>query len=1089
MSQGTDDKNDVEITLDNERKESEARAILTDLERLITTPQQRKRRWIWELLQNAKDCGVKDGTPKQKQVTVSIVLEKDKLIFSHDGIPFTLKNILALVRRTSTKSFDTSDGNTGKFGTGFVTTHALNRKVKVSGLLYNKQGGLNNFEIIIDRSSTELKRLQEELKKVFMVINHFYISTSQTITSAPLTQYEYELTEESYELAQQSVGDFIKNLPFTLLINAPGDKTGIHAVNVTVDGKTKKYALIQPKDVHNKVKFSELVGNETEELDRQGLLHYSEDNILLAIPAVKIGEVYKILKIGTSSRLFKEFPLVGTEEWHVPYLIQSEDFSPSEPRDGIRTIKDNENKIDQTADVNREALIKYRNAAQMFFTELNSLKVDDLFRLTESGLPDEKTEYTAKDWYRSTIQIPFREFLIKEELLVTANGVSLKIVNAKIPYLFADDLINDQFYKIAVQYYYNEFPEETNFKDWQRIIHQEIEEWGSTIVCTPENLVKDISTQGIDKLHLGQGDTKEQWLNQLIGFLNSISRADLGETYAIYPNQEGKLKKKQELRVDPGLANEIKSIGHRLGLAVYSELLDTAITTHEGMDIFNVKNYLSSINKALGELVPSENKTLEYDAVMDLAAMQIENPSEGRKQLYLHIKQLLPQAVPESYVIEDMDDIHKSISARLAVLKYICWLINKEENFTSFKIKYFEGNDDVSYLWLNTFIEILYRRSEFEDLLRKYAVIPMQDGSFSKLESFIFREDKNEKFDPVLKNLYTNFARKGPVGNILVALPITYHQIPWSTANIISSPVDELFIKPDIEIQVMPDKPLNLLFNELNDWLSSNEEVGFKLFPHFVKARPDLYVKAFGPDIRKLVMKVHKLNKPFEEIEALSNLNVSAAELSILIKASKMAGGTSKLMQAAIEIEAAIADAEWRKKVGDAAEKAFETAMMGCDFQITNPDRGYDFAIHYPEKESYFLEIKSTIESKETIKMSSLQGTTARDNNFRYALCVIIREEIDTIVDAPYFIENAKFILGVGSLIKDKVDGMQNSLHTIGTYNQGEIKTRLDSEGYSVNISRSAWDSFLDFEQFLEHLRIKHFKIFNVVDATLPKTI
>ena len=61
-------RNEVDVTLEEERKESEARSILQDLERLHTVGQQRKRRWIWELLQNAKDCGLKDGFYEQKKV-------------------------------------------------------------------------------------------------------------------------------------------------------------------------------------------------------------------------------------------------------------------------------------------------------------------------------------------------------------------------------------------------------------------------------------------------------------------------------------------------------------------------------------------------------------------------------------------------------------------------------------------------------------------------------------------------------------------------------------------------------------------------------------------------------------------------------------------------------------------------------------------------------------------------------------------------------------------------------------------------------------------------------------------------------------
>ncbi|RYE49046.1 MAG: hypothetical protein EOP48_20950, partial [Sphingobacteriales bacterium] len=473
-----------------------------------------------------------------------------------------------------------------------------------------------------------------------------------------------------------------------------------------------------------------------------------------------------------------------------------------------------------------------------------------------------------------------------------------------------------------------------------------------------DQLVKAVAEQGLANLKLEDDDTEIKWLNRLIEFIHEINRADLGENYSIYPNQEQTLKRKQELRVDPGLMEEIKSVGHRLGIPIYAELLHNNITMNDGIDGYNVKNFFTLINKTLGDLIPSEDNAVAYTAVLDLIAMFPNDQSANRNKYYLHIKQLLPNAVPEKLPVDGMDEIFKAISSRLASFKYVCWLIDQQENFSTFSIAYFQGNDEAAYVWLNTFIEILYNRIEYEEQLRKYAIIPLQNGELSKLDNFICREDKQNFFDPVLKQIYTDYAGKGNAGNRLIALPINYEKLPWNTAEIIANPIDELFRKADIEKQVMQDQPLNPLFHELNDWFGNNEVHGDELFPHFSKARPDLYVKAFGPEVSKIIMKVHKLNRPIEEIEALAKLQMNAEELHILVKASQMVGGTTKLMQAAIEIQQAMIDAEWRKTVGNAAEQAFEAAMVGSNFEITNPDRGYDYAIHYPGKDSYFLEIK-----------------------------------------------------------------------------------------------------------------------------------
>ena len=77
------------------------------------------RRWIWELVQNAKD--VVNSTGKIK-IQVNFDEEKQILEFSHNGAPFTLKHLIYLMEQVSTKdrsSGESSSKKTGKFGTGF----------------------------------------------------------------------------------------------------------------------------------------------------------------------------------------------------------------------------------------------------------------------------------------------------------------------------------------------------------------------------------------------------------------------------------------------------------------------------------------------------------------------------------------------------------------------------------------------------------------------------------------------------------------------------------------------------------------------------------------------------------------------------------------------------------------------------------------------------------------------------------------------------------------------------------------------------------------------------------------------------------
>src|ERR1700761_5479450 len=85
---------------ERQRNESEARSIIHDIAKLYTYEEQKKTRWVWELLQNAKDVATADG------VDVRLHLTQEQLTFSHNGLPFKTTHLLAILYKTSTKSLD-----------------------------------------------------------------------------------------------------------------------------------------------------------------------------------------------------------------------------------------------------------------------------------------------------------------------------------------------------------------------------------------------------------------------------------------------------------------------------------------------------------------------------------------------------------------------------------------------------------------------------------------------------------------------------------------------------------------------------------------------------------------------------------------------------------------------------------------------------------------------------------------------------------------------------------------------------------------------------------------------------------------------
>lgn len=65
----------------------------------------------------------------------------DRLIFSHNGNPFKVQDLLSIVNQYSTKpeKSQSDEETTGKYGTGFMTTYIVSKKVSIQGLFCLKE--------------------------------------------------------------------------------------------------------------------------------------------------------------------------------------------------------------------------------------------------------------------------------------------------------------------------------------------------------------------------------------------------------------------------------------------------------------------------------------------------------------------------------------------------------------------------------------------------------------------------------------------------------------------------------------------------------------------------------------------------------------------------------------------------------------------------------------------------------------------------------------------------------------------------------------------------------------------------------------
>ena len=159
--------------------ENTAQAVFKHLHRIQDNRGVLGTRWIWELLQNARDAAGGPGVRVRVQVSAT------ECRFWHDGKPFTSKQISHLIYHGSTK-VDSKD--IGQFGSGFLATHLLSQVVRVTGQLVDSGG----FAFPLDRTGGTAEELHEAMDRSW----NAFEGSVQAGRSAPdtTTSFTYDIT-------------------------------------------------------------------------------------------------------------------------------------------------------------------------------------------------------------------------------------------------------------------------------------------------------------------------------------------------------------------------------------------------------------------------------------------------------------------------------------------------------------------------------------------------------------------------------------------------------------------------------------------------------------------------------------------------------------------------------------------------------------------------------------------------------------------------------------------------------------------------------------------------------------------------------
>jgi len=814
-----------DLLVDNNNK-LVADKIIQTLLNIRNVPGISKKRWIWELIQNAKDA----YNPKFGNVGIRIELKKNSLLFSHNGTFFSVKNVLGILQQISSKNSQNNDGQTGKFGTGFIGTHLLSSKVKIQGIIYYL-GKYKKFKINLDRSSNSSEELAKGVKKSIddfiknMDINKENESEYETIgevynqrSTNFHTSFEYIIeTDDQLNTAEDGLKDLSNTAPVTL--SNLSDKISQITIKDERNNKETEYS-VESKNIYsqkdNIIKFHKVTIKTNKNEEDKYFYSCENRECRLFFQAKKNQCGYEVVERDPHQPiLLRDFPLIGSENFYFPFFLNGFKFNTLETRSGLY-LNGNYDEAKQNKEIIESAI----NLSVEFIQYLISGNYNRKYLFAYSNIPEPPQKYDRETfkWFIERQKL-WRQKLLAFELCVDEDNIPFQLRELRLP-KFEKEFRNNKY-----EYnrkFFNLFkdmnitggklPKEEDAQKWYEIMEKDpikelyddlynIKEntWGEfRCIFTEEDCFKYISEKGnILNFYPETSKKREkaiEWLNKFYKFLLSNNCIDCFNQYNIIPNKNDNFKRISEIYINDkkdSVPEIIEPIYQKIFKKEIKDIyLNEDIDDSIFKDKIKKKNFEDILTEFSNFLKEDNNDKLKIELCNELISYSLKNvrinsmydfniETDRTYKIKYGNKKKLKEYHKNHNIWRDIEDFWFEYHSKK--IEDFQNVDNLKEILTDDKYK----NDP--YVWLDKYIKFLKDNStNVED--RK--IFPNQKGEFKQIKNLkiddnlpellkeIYNKLKSDKdhqyeikkclLDPRIKSCseYNKFTQKELIGHI-----------------------------------------------------------------------------------------------------------------------------------------------------------------------------------------------------------------------------------------------------------------------------------------------------------------------------------
>ena len=558
--------------------ENTAQGVLNHLKQNQSSRERILDRWIWELLQNARDTS---ATADGSRLTASIIHKDGQLVFQHNGPPFTMSEIAHLIYHGSTKIEDKRA--IGQYGSGFLTTHLISPDINISGRLVDGRA----FRFQLRRQMGSVKELSESMDRAW---NDFQAHLSDVTTPSTFTaRFCYSVTNESIDAVERGLATLRQCAPFVTIFNQEFARIDIHADDTVVYEK-----LADRRLAHDGCRIVTV-------LERAGQSERRADYVLLqrgataiAAPICTVSDSMACVPLTDLPRLFLGFPLVGTDTFAFPVAINSFEFTPTEDRDGVFLLQG-----DDDSNQRNRAIIE--TACDML-TELIKLSAADEWHNVYAFAhlpPLHGHRWLNVDWLRETLKSRFVQRVRDTPAVLDTAGTAMPPRQSRLP--ACEPAAVPALWELlrGWEEARDKLPRQGEATGWSRTVTS----WalmydteatavtlfdetidGSTLASQVDSMTRDTDDDeqyaklpALQEL-LHDEVSALEWLNRVHLFIGEHGLREAVQEYRLVLAQDGSLSTLSELYRDCDVATELKDIAALLDRPLREELRDPRLS-------------------------------------------------------------------------------------------------------------------------------------------------------------------------------------------------------------------------------------------------------------------------------------------------------------------------------------------------------------------------------------------------------------------------------------------------------------------------------------------------------------------------------